>query len=164
MDLSTLTNIPDIWQIDFRIRDRLSFIDIIKGFVPQSLVTLINDKIKNIQMTNLIISIFMDFIYNEINDKVWKIRCDIQIGIEKTMGITNRIKKRKNVSSNKTPTVALDRTNYNYSHSIDQLGLKNSVRVGGSWADFMLVVNWVRSSLKLIGGSSLISFGSLFLR
>ena len=136
-----LFRLPDIWTLDYRNLDMLTFIDIIKGFVPRILSDKIHAKVKHQEMTSLIISNFMNFIYTDICSRVWNVRCQAQINIEKGLGITNRMKKQKNNSRNRLPNIVVDRNLYSSSLTNRQLGVLNSVRLGGFWAGFTRRVN-----------------------
>ena len=149
VDISSIQNIPDIWDLTWRLGDTLNFIDIIKGFVPLSLFDKVQSIVKQQKMTSLIISIFMDSIYTNIRDRVWKPRCDAQIEIEKGMGIDNRKKKQKNTSNIRYPNLDLDRTIYNSSMSNDQKGILGNIRLGGSWTGFIRWVNQLVRSFRV---------------
>ena len=142
VESSYLSQLPNIWTLDYRPQDSLSFIDIIKGFVPRLLTDKINAKVKHQEMTSLIISNFMNYIYTDICSRVWNVRCQAQVAIEKRLGINNRMKKQKNISRNKLPRLDLDRNLYSSSLTYGQLGVGYSIRSGGHWAGFMAMVNW----------------------
>ena len=95
VESSYLSQLPNIWTLNHRPQDSLSFIDIIKGFVPRLLTDKINAKVKHQEMTSLIISNFMNYIYTDICLRVWNVRCQAQVAIEKSLGINNRMKNKK---------------------------------------------------------------------
>src|SRR5262245_52366768 len=64
----------------------------IKGVVSRDLVTKINDKVCNLQRTQLYVSLLYDFIYHNIMEKIWKPRCEAMIVKEKEAGISQRAK------------------------------------------------------------------------
>ena len=136
-----LSRLPDIWTLDYRNLDTLTFIDMIKGFVPHILSDKINAKVKHQEMTSLIISNFMNFIYTDICSRVWNVRCQAQISIEKGLGINNRMKKQKNTSRNRLPKIDIDRNLYSSSLTYGQLGVGFNIRSGGHWAGFTVMVN-----------------------
>ena len=142
--------------MDYRPQDSLSFIDIIKGFVPRLLTDKINAKVKHQEMTSLIISNFMNYIYTDICLRVWNVRCQAQVAIEKGLGINNRMKKQKNISRNKLPRLDLDRNLYSSSLTYGQLGVGYSIRSGGHWAGFMIMVNQFLHFAPCLSGSTLI--------
>jgi len=146
VDITYFSSIPHIWDIDHRNTDTLNFIDIIKGFVPQILFSKILDKAKHNEMTSLIISNFLDFIYTNICEMVWNFRCNAQIELEKQAGITNRMKKLKNSSNNRRPNIDINCDAFNSTLANNSLGVVNKVVYGGSWLDF---INWVNQVLYL---------------
>ena len=67
---------------------------------------------------------------------------------EKQLGITQRKKKKKNVTnivSNSILFRSLDQDNI----FVDNFGLDLEVKIGGNWLDFMMVVNHFS---RLVGG------------
>ena len=141
--LTSFTDLQEIWNLDHRPTDKLTFIDIIKGFVPLILFDKVQQKVKHQEMTSLIVSIFMNFIYENICELVWFPRCQLQIDIEKRDGIDTRIKKQKNITRNKLPRIAIDSSNSFSSITHGQLGVLNSIRMGNNWSGFMMFVNWL---------------------
>jgi len=103
-------------------------------------------------MTSLIISIFMNFIYENICDLVWFPRCQLQIDLKKKVGIDSCSKKQKNFTRDKQPKIAIDKSNSLNSITHGQLGVLNSIRMGNSWSGFIMCVNWL-----LCWGSSLVA-------
>src|SRR5205814_8199540 len=79
--------------------NNLNFIDVIKGVVPQFLVLKINSFVHNINITRQILSIFYNNIYLDINNEIWKPRCERMVVDEFHAGI-DRKKKHKKCDSN----------------------------------------------------------------
>jgi hypothetical protein len=92
-----------IWDISTS-DTQLTFIDVIKGVVPLTLTQKINGWTKNKEMTQLIISIFMDYIYAEVCKHIWFPRCEQQILDEKNGGIDKKEKKKINRSNIRSST------------------------------------------------------------
>ena len=134
VDVSTFSNMHSIWSIQPS-STTLCFIDIIKGIVPSILADKIHEITRSLEMTSLIISIFMDTIYKDVCSLIWNPRCAQQQLDEYNAGISRREKKRKNISTNKLPSrTPLVVTNDLFN---EQLGLLHSTKSGGNWLDFM---------------------------
>jgi hypothetical protein len=130
-----------IWDISAN-DSQLTFIDIIKGIVPLILSQKINGYTKNKEMTQLIISIFMDYIYSEICKRIWFPRCSQQMLDEKNAGIDKKEKKKTNRTNIRSST-RHRQTNVDNSIVSGQKGVLNSILQGGSWQDFTIVSNFL---------------------
>jgi hypothetical protein len=82
----------------------ITFIDLIKGVVPLELVERIKLGVKDQQLMNIIVSIFFDFIFNNIRDHIWRPRCDKQIEIEQKLNIKRKDKRTKSRKHSDTVT------------------------------------------------------------
>ena len=87
----------------------------------------------NLEMTSLIISIFMDTIYEDVCSSIWNPHCAQQQLDEYNTGISRREKKQKNTSARTLPRHA-PRVVTNDLFS-KQIGLSNSIASG--------VIGWV---------------------
>ena len=74
-------DINNIWDVSYDF-NFITFIDLIKGFIPHSLTSLLNDFFKDNNITLVVISSFMDFIYVSIRDKIWLPRCERMIDLQ----------------------------------------------------------------------------------
>ena len=111
-------------------KDELTFIDLCIGTVPIFLYEKIHSFVKNKNTTELIISIIIDNIFNDIKLYIWHPRCKVLIEKEKSLGITKIEKKKKNRTIHRLANEKLDRTNL-----ILQTGLKGvekSITLGES--------------------------------
>src|SRR4051794_4392131 len=135
-DRSSFNNMNNIWQSNSS-DTCLTFIDIIKGIIPLILTEKINNWTKNKEMTRLIISIFMDFVYTDICKYIWFPRNEQQLLDEKNAGIDKKEKKRVNRSNIRNTISSRNIINVN-NLEIEQKGLVNSILHGGSWQDFTM--------------------------
>ena len=131
-----------LWSCDHT--NNLNFIDVIKGVVPQFLVLKINSFVHNINITRQILSIFYNNIYLDINNEIWKPRCERMVVDEFHAGI-DRKKKHKQCDSNfiRSSTNS-SRNTFNF----DGLGMVNHIELGGEWlqhyhSGFWCTVNYV---------------------
>jgi hypothetical protein len=109
-----------------------TFVDIIKGFVPLFLYDTIFSFVKSKKIVLSIISIFMNNIYIDFMNNIWKPRCNQQLLIEEHLGIDKKEKK-------KSCPVRFPRTNivrpFNV-RNIELEGVNNSIMLGGDWLQY----------------------------
>jgi len=101
---------------------KLTFIDIIKGIVPKFLFDQINIAVKDNLVTRRIIHAFTEKIYKDAMKHVWYPRCEVMILHEKTLNISNRIKKAKYTNRNRPSIIS---RSINLEHV--QKGLKGTI-------------------------------------
>ena len=116
----------------------------IKGVVPQFLVLKINSFVHNINITRQILSIFYNNIYLDINNEIWKPRCERMLVDEFHAGI-DRKKKHKKCDSN---FIRSSTNSSRYTFNFDGLGMVNHIELGGEWlqhynSGFWFAVNYV---------------------
>jgi hypothetical protein len=139
-DRSWFNNMENIWKIHPS-DAHLTFIDIVKGIVPLNLVEKINSWTKNKEMTGLIISIFMDYVYINVCKYIWFPRNEQQLLDETNAGIGKKEKKKVN-SSNIRSSISSRYIVDTNSLESGKKGLVNSILRGGSWQDFTMFVNF----------------------
>ena len=83
----------NIWRIDYLDND-ITFIDLIKGFIPSNFSKLISNRVKNKTKTfeNL-----RTFLYKKTMEEYWKERCNKQYLLEKQTNI-KKIDKKDSIS------------------------------------------------------------------
>ena len=138
---------PTLWDISYDPLN-LTFLDIVKGFVPGFLTDIILSVTHNRRKVLDFTSEFFTDNFLTLRSSIWIPRCEIMIQKEKQLGITQRKKKKKNVTnivSNSISFRSLDQDNI----FVDNFGLDLEVKIGGNWLGFTLVVNHFS---RLVGG------------
>lgn len=108
-----------------------TFIDIIKGYVPLFLYDTIFSFTLSNSITLAIISIFMNNVYIDFIELIWKPRCAQQLLDEAHAGIDRKEKKKKcsttrsHVNTNRSPN-----------NRIELEGINNSIVLGGEWLQY----------------------------
>jgi len=133
-----------IWNPSFDLLE-ISFIDLIKGFVPRDLVDIILELGLSYKDTKDVIINFMNNLQNIIKEHVWIPRCNKQLHKEESIGITSRIKKKKKncIDYFSRPRIDQDPNTL----IIGNWGLEWSIRLGGDFLNFMFTVNYRFNSL-----------------
>ena len=130
---------PTLWDISYDPLN-LTFLDIVKGFVPGFLTDIILSVTHNRRKVLDFTSEFFTDNFLTLRSSIWIPRCESMIQKEKQLGITQRKKKKKNVTnivSNSISFRSLDQDNI----FVDNFGLDLEVKIGGNWLGFTLVVN-----------------------
>ena len=143
---------PTLWDISYDPLN-LTFLDIVKGIVPGFLTDIILSVTHNRRKVLDFTSEFFTDNFLTLRSSIWIPRCETMIQKEKQLGITQRKKKKKNVTnivSNSISFRSLDQDNI----FVDNFGLDLEVKIGGNWLGFTMVVNHFS---RLVGG-----FFSLF--
>ena len=138
---------PTLWDISYDPLN-LTFLDIVKGFVPGFLTDIILSVTHNRRKVLDFTSEFFTDNFLTLRSSIWIPRCETMIQKEKQLGITQRKKKKKNVTnivSNSISFRSLDQDNI----FVDNFGLDLEVKIGGNWLGFTLVVNHFS---QLVGG------------
>ena len=125
-----------LWDIGDSITD-LTFIDIIKGFVPGFLTDRLFMLFKNRKLVLDILLVFYNNLFDNLENNIWLPRCDAMIQKEKALNINSRIKRKKarNQISNSIPSSSRpDPTDI-----VDfEFGLELEIRLGGNWLGFTI--------------------------
>jgi hypothetical protein len=90
--LEHIKNLNDIWKLEVS-EDHITFIDLIKGFFPCSLINFF----KQLLSTKSKVEILSYNFRNEILDKsmiFWKVRCNKLNEIDRGLGIDKNVKKQ----------------------------------------------------------------------
>ena len=131
-----------LWSCDHS--NNINFVDVIKGVVPRSLVCNINSFVKNINITRQILSIFYNNIYLDINNEIWKPRCERMMVDEFHANIDRKKKHKKCDSQFIRSSSNSSKNTFSYSG----LGMVNYIELGGEWLQnygsyFQFVINCV---------------------
>ncbi|RHZ77310.1 hypothetical protein Glove_182g30 [Diversispora epigaea] len=88
----------------------LSFFDVIKGFIPNILVTKVKKICRNkkAKANKIIIDVLEEF--QKILKQIWKERCDKVIEWEIKNGITNKDKRTRQIRNDKRTKIQIDKT------------------------------------------------------
>jgi hypothetical protein len=133
---------PSLWDVRFDSIE-FTFIDLLKGVVPQFLFAVIHQFINNTDITSEILSVFYNFIYLDIMQYIWKPRCDRMIALKRLSNINSHVKRSKKPVG--TSGVANFRAHVDVSEQSNlfsaQEGVSFSIMSGGSWLDFMSADN-----------------------
>jgi hypothetical protein len=130
---------PTLWNISYDPLN-LTFLDIVKGVVPGFLSDIILSVTHNRRKVLDFTSVFFTELFLSLRSSIWVPRCETMILKERQLGITQRKKKKKNVTnivSNSISFHSLDQDNI----FVDNFGLDLEVKIGGNWLGFTLVVN-----------------------
>src|SRR5579871_5588494 len=109
-----------------------TFIDIIKGFVPLFLYETIFEYVGSKKVTLAIISVFVNNVYIDFMEKIWKPRCTQQLIDEVHAGIDKKEKKKKCSQTRSHSNTNRSNNNYN----IELEGINNSIVLGGEWLSY----------------------------
>ena len=118
----------------------LTAIDLIKGIIPKVLSDSINNFIKNRMHTKEIITNFINELQKEILEEIWKPRCEIMLVNEQFAGIDRKQKYKKKPLN----YILLTISNSNILNDNLELGMRgtlHSIRFGGDWLGFIMIVN-----------------------
>ena len=75
--------------------NHLNYIDLIKGIVPKKLIEVVDNYIKNYQISCSIISNFLHILFTNIYENIWKKRIEIANYFELQLEISKKMKKDK---------------------------------------------------------------------
>jgi hypothetical protein len=126
-----------LWNIGDSIVD-LTFIDIVKGFVPGFLTDRLYMLFNNRQLVLDTLLIFYNNLFNSIDDKIWRPRCDAMILKERSLNINNRIKKKKSRFQRSNPIPSTSRRIATDDMVDSEFGLELEIRLGGNWLGFTM--------------------------
>ena len=129
-----------LWNISDSIVD-LTFIDIVKGFVPGFLTDCLYMLFNNRQLVLDTLLIFYNNLFNSIDDKIWRPRCDAMILKERSLNINNRIKKKKSRFQHSNPIPSTSRCIATDDMVDSEFGLELEIRLGGNWLGFTMLFN-----------------------
>ena len=115
----------------------LTFIDLIKGVVPRSLINKIQLVTNNQAIIQMLLSLFFDYIYAQFSDTIWKERCEIQLNIEKRLGIDKKEKKKRVHDPNNVNRLNHNNNNNHTSFTPTYHRSLNSIKYGGPWERFI---------------------------
>ena len=138
---------PTLWDISYDPLN-LTFLDIVKGFVPGFLTDIILSVTHNRRKVLDFTSEFFTDNFLTLRSSIWILQCETIIQKEKQLGITQRKKTKKdvtNIVSNSISFCSLDQ----YNIFVDNFGLDLEVKIGGNWLGFTMVVNHFS---RLVGG------------
>jgi len=121
-------------NLDF---DTLTFIDLIKGYIPLTLVHEINSITKNNKHTFHLISLFRKDLFEEIFS-YWKDRCDTLVETDLQLGINKKIKKTSRGQTSTSADTIIRPTYPDFPIYKDQQGLRNYLYFGTNILDFMI--------------------------
>ena len=113
-DIHTL----NIWNLCYNPRN-LTFIDIIKGIVPIELTSCVLRLITNRNIAYVVLSNFLNFVYNSVMDKIWKPRCELVHTKELQNNITTLIKHSRLSSTVPISSSSFSLNLYNLDYSLD---------------------------------------------
>ena len=135
-----------LWSLDYH-ASYLTFIDLLKGIVPEFLFRTINSFVRNQKLTSQILSIFVNNIYLDCMKLIWLPRCKHMLQKEIHNNINSRTKKRRCPQNTRRIT--------NRHSNLDNLfldceGLRDSIYFGGSWLGFMIVDSHVLSFIFVL--------------
>ena len=151
--IQQMFNIPHLWTVQHSY-DIFSFEDMIKGFMPTSLSCKIRSLVDTNSTTTTITNTLLQFIFDQVQEKLWLSCCNAVIAKEHSLNITQA---QKTAASNSSSSF-LKRSAYVLSHvatkpifnsylaSIDDL-LRASIRNGERFALFGRVMTSHLSSL-----------------
>ena len=132
-------NIDNIWDVNFSTTD-FTFIDLLKGIIPNSLSSYINSLVSSKKdISQKIIELFVHRLQDICKERIWKPRCDKLIEKEKEMGINIQEKKKRNNSN-----VIFSHNNIDHNNlglDIQNYGLIKECRLGSCFLNFILIVN-----------------------
>ncbi|PKY28609.1 hypothetical protein RhiirB3_444861 [Rhizophagus irregularis] len=124
----------------------LTFIDFIKGFILLALSNYLKSLSLNDKVIHVIIEDLHNFIYNKVMNNIWKLRCKLQVALEKGFSITKK-KKLDNCfkNLNNSSFVFINNTNFSSLNFIENSlkFLRNNIYFSGDILGFMLHVNYV---------------------
>jgi hypothetical protein len=128
-----------LWDIGDSIID-LTFIDIIKGFVPGFLTDRLYMLFKNRQLVLDTLLIFYEDLFNNLENNIWRPRCDAMISKEQSLNINNRVKRKKSSIQRSNPLPSSSRSDP--TDIVDyEYGLELEIRLGGKWLGFTMSFN-----------------------
>ena len=118
----------------------LTAIDLIKGIVPKFLSDSINKFLNNRMHTKEIITNFVNELQKEILEEIWKPRCEIMLINEHSAGIDKK-QKHKKKPLNYVSIISNNHNILNDNLELGKRGILHSIRFGGEWLDFIVIVN-----------------------
>src|SRR3989337_291728 len=91
-------NIPHLWTVQHSY-DVFSFEDMIKGFIPTSLSSKIHLLVGTKSITTSITNTLLQFIFDQVQEKLWLPRCNAVVAKENSLNITQAQKIARSTSS-----------------------------------------------------------------
>src|SRR5436190_5201258 len=139
LDCQHINDCQHLWDT-FDSLQHLTFIDIIKGFVPGFLSDRLFGLYKNRSLVLDILSHIYHDLFISIYTKIWLPRCEAMITKEKQHNISTK-EKKKRCSSRSNCNHSSNRSNFHTDLVDTEFGLELEIRIGCSWLCFTMLFN-----------------------